>query len=153
MGLDTIIQRKNDGEEIAYWRKCYGIDRWLRSKAIPQDNENYEFKINTEVLKQPFEKMTNYIQKLIGRASELGYYVQDTEELKELIINLDEGGAEEIGDLDKLEKIIMSFASNGLDYSAFKDSIWSPLHTFLTTYAQFEKALNTEEEVTLISSY
>lgn len=150
MGLDTIIRRKSDNEELAYWRKCYGVDRWLRSKASSELENDYEFEIDTVVLRDPVEKMEKYIARLITKANNLGYYVEDVESLKQLVSTLYE---ENIDDCEELEKIIKSFAVDGLDYSAFTDSIWAPLDIFLITYSQFQKALTTDEKVTLISSY
>ena len=147
MGLDTsLIKKKWDSiekslddieeNEIAYWRKCYGINNWLKSKSKNIEN-SYLKEFPAGILRPTVEKMDNYINKLIEKANELGYFVNDIDDLYSLIIELDNDSDE---NYDKLEKIIKSFNIDGLDFKTFEDSIWSSLSTFIQTYNNFKKA-------------
>lgn len=161
MGLDTYLQKHYENytddmpegiyedNEVCYWRKCWGLDHWLSSKATKVIEEQCVWEINTSVLKEPLAKMEKYIDKLIKKSNDMGYLVDDTEELR-IVVNEIEDDNEK--DYEKLLKIIKSFSCNGLDMEVFADSIWSTLSTFINTYNQFKKAIEYPTLI-LVSSY
>lgn len=138
MGLDTSMRPLNSEEDVSYWRKCWGIDSWLGSKAIKVIEPNYEYEFNTKILKPIIPLMEKYIKNIIKKARKLGYRVKNIEELWTLTINLYE---ENSNDYYELEKIIKSFSYDGLDFEIFEDSIWNPISLFLQTHQQFKNAV------------
>lgn len=149
MGLDTyLIKEKPKNEytslqdwekiEVGYWRKCYGINDWLKRKS-GKKIEKWLFEFPAEILKPIVEKMEVYIDKLIKKANELGYSVENVDDLWSTICTLDESNSIE-KDLETLDKVIYSFNIDDLDYSVFDDSIWSALSTFIQTYNNFKRA-------------
>lgn len=155
MGLDTLLRTKvwredddNDEDDVCYWRKCYGIDNWLAEHSSEVIEPQCTWKIETKILKDSLGTFEKYINKLIKKANQLGYEIEDFDELYSLIVSLNE----EDKDMLKLEKVIKSFDYKGLDYRTFEDSIWSPLSTFCQTYQHFKKAIQYPTLI-LISSY
>lgn len=149
MGLDTYLHRRNDGQnDIAYWRKCYGIDNWLSSKAKAVLDEGYRWEFDTSVLDPVIKVMSKYINKLIERANKLGYFIENEGELQDLTAEL----TTDQRDYIKLEKIIRSFNFDDLTFDSFDDSIWDALHVFVMTYRNFIKAVRYDDLI-LVSSY
>lgn len=150
MGLDTyLIKEKPSNEyvsledwdeiEVAYWRKCYGVNEWLKSKSKEIEN-SYLKEFSTDILKPIVKKMEKYIDKLIKKSNQLGYFVDNVDDLYSLVIELDNNYGYNNQNYDKLEKIILSFNMDGLDFDSFDNSIWSSLSTFIQTYDNFRKA-------------
>ena len=143
MGLDTTLYEKYDAQtneythEISSWRKCWGVDRWLRSKAFEVIRSDHAFKIDTEILKPIIVKMVPYIDKMISLANRKKYFVLDAESLLYLVGRLYD---DENNDYLAFDKIIKSFCCEGLCYSDFQDSFWSGVITFINTYIGFSKA-------------
>lgn len=134
MGLDTYFHRKTDGiNDIAYWRKCYGVDEWLRSKAKTVLDEGCYYEFDTAVLEPIIKAMSKYISKLIECANQLGYFVENESNLQDLTAEL----TTDQEDYIRLEKIIKSFNFDGLVFASFEDSIWDALHVFVMTYRNF----------------
>lgn len=157
MGLDTVFIRANcfnknnqEDNEVGYWRKCYGVNNWLVHKATKCVKHDYEFEFSTDILKPIIPEMEKYLDKMIKRAKQIGYIVDNTEELFTLAIQLyDEDNYEEYC---KIEQIIKLFNCEGLTYQDFQDSIWCSISTFIQTYDNFKEAIN-YPTLTLIQSY
>lgn len=149
MGLDTYLHRRNDGRnDIAYWRKCYGIDNWLSSKAKTVLDEGCRWEFDTAVLDPVIKVMSKYINKLIERANKLGYFIENESDLQDLTAEL----TTDQRDYIKLEKIIRSFNFDDLTFDSFDDSIWDALHVFVMTYKNFTNAIRYDDLI-LVSSY
>lgn len=152
MGLDTTLYEKYDAQndeyknEISWWRKCWGVDSWLRRKATNVIKEDCAFSFDTEILKPIIVKMEPYIDKMMLLADLKGYCVTDEESLSYLIGNLWD---EENKDYLAFDKIIKSFYFDDLGYGDFEYSFWSSVTTFINTYIGFKKAI---EYPTLILS-
>ena len=146
MGLDTHLKFNNN--DVAYWRKCYGLDSWLEKNSIDVDDKKL---FKTKILKDITDKMKLYILKMIERINELGYYVNDDEDLRLICCDLYEGNIDEYNDYESIQKIIKSFSSNDLNFDTFSDSLWDPVNTFIQAYQGFMEAQN-YEELELISS-
>lgn len=143
MGLDTTLYEKYDIQtdkythEISSWRKCWGVDRWLRRKAVETIKDGCAFKLDTDILMPIIAKMQPYIDKMISLANRKKYFVLDAESLLYLIGRLYD---DENNDYLAFDKIIKSFCCEGLYYSDFQDSFWSGVTTFINTYIGFSKA-------------
>lgn len=144
MGLDTTLYEKYDIQtnkythEISSWRKCWGVDRWLRRKAVETIKDDCAFKLDTDILMPIIAKMQPYIDKMMSFADKKGYCVADAESLLYLVGNLYD---DENNDYLAFDKIIKSFCCEGLCYSDFQDSFWLGVTTFINTYLGFSKAI------------
>ena len=137
MGLDMCF--RNNKEDIAYFRKCYGLNDWIKSKC-EKIEDDYLF--DTSILPPILEKMRLYLNKMISVAEQDGYFIVSQtnkyENLRLLVCEMDE---EQNETYTKLDKIIKSFNIDGLTYDNFEDSIWSSVNTFIQTYKQFVNLL------------
>lgn len=151
MGLDMyFIKSKEDKEEMAYFRKCYGINNWIKSKC-KKIEDNYLF--DTSILPPILEKMKIYLDKMISVVEQDGYFIVSQtykyEDLRLLVCEMDEDQNETY---IKLDKIIKSFNIDGLTYNNFEDGIWSTVGTFIQAYQQFTK-LEGQGEIIYIESF
>lgn len=164
MGLDSCIYRKieinsNNEEddykytdEIAYWRKCWGVNNWLKEKVVSKVTDQV-FMIDTSIFYPILDKMKIYLNEMLKKARESGYFISEEndldlqyEELRMTAINLYEEDGHLFQDYEKLSKILLSFKIEGLDYSTFENSIWSPINTFIQTYFQFKNIIDSKED-------
>ena len=145
-----FIKNKEDKEEMAYFRKCYGINDWIKSKC-EKIGDNYLF--DTSILPPILEKMRLYLDKMISVAERDGYFIVSQtykyENLRLLVCEMDEEQNETYTELDK---IIKSFNIDGLTYDNFEDSIWSTVGTFIQAYQQFTK-LEGQGKIIYIESF
>ncbi len=139
MGLDMYFIDKYDPSnnvDLAYWRKCYGINNWIINHSEPLENQVYKFDVN--LLKPIVSEMQERIIALTERLTIDGYYISNYFDYEEVrLIVIDWTDEEET----KYNKILKSFNIEDLTYSSFEDSIWSPWSTFIITFINFNKVL------------
>ena len=161
MGLDTYLFNdfKLPVVEVCYWRKCWGIDKWLNSKIDKnkpiwenpeQEKDHYTpyYEFDCSILNPIVDKMKIYINKLTEKAK-LYSVIESLEDLRLYICEL-EGCYYD--DYAEFEKLLYTFNIDGLTIETFRDSNWSVVDTFIQTYKNFEEAIK-YTKLYLLSSF
>lgn len=149
MGLDTYLCSKIEdiedatSEQCAYWRKCYGVNKWLRSHSIEIDNSDYmKLNLTKDELNELLNEMSKKITKIANKLNSLGYDVETIDDVREVVSNI--YNTSDANDYFEVEKIIKSFNYMYLNYNSFADSIWSSVTTFIRTYIELSKLINAD---------
>ena len=151
MGLDIYVYDKNKGigdENSAYWRKCYGIAKWLKEhgKEVPNEPNTYELNLSKSDLEYLLDEMSKKLHKITARLNESYHFDIDTlEDLRLVVIDLYTPSDDTSWAIyEDVERIIKSFNCIDLNFDAFADSIWSPIQTFIMTYRELCKQVGND---------
>lgn len=161
MGLDTYLFNdfKLPVVEVCYWRKCWGIDKWLNSKIDKnkpiwknpeQEKDHYTpyYEFDCSILNPIVDKMKIYINKLTEKAK-LYSVIESLEDLRLYICELEDCDYDNYAEF---EKLLYTFNIDGLTIETFRDGIWSVVNTFIQTYKNFEEAIK-YDKLYLLSSF
>ena len=161
MGLDTYLFNdfKLPVVEVCYWRKCWGIDKWLNSKIYKnkpiwenpeQEKDHYTpyYEFDCSILNPIVDKMKIYINKLTEKAK-LYSVIESLEDLRLYICELEDCDYDNYAEF---EKLLYTFNIDGLTIETFRDSNWSVVDTFIQTYKNFEEAIK-YAKLYLLSSF
>lgn len=162
MGLDTYLEStlnsdmENDSrEEICYWRKCWGVNNWLRENSTPVGEMDYYRILDTAILKDAINSMRPRIEAMLKICKEKNYVVENDFykhksicDLYSLICDIED----DTDTIKLLNKQIKGFKFKGLTYDVFEDCIWSALLNFVRTYNEFLKAIK-YDKVYFLESY
>lgn len=147
MGLDSGIERKRDSllveEELAYWRKCYGLDTFFRNGSIDEIISDSIFSIDIDLIETVREDAYNYI---INYKNTLDKVCDKYKNLTvDDLIEKTYAGFYTLAEEEEVEQLMfpIEVKYNLIDYG---DSIWNPARVAIKTYVQLTKIVNTHKD-------